>query len=186
MKVSLPLVVSLLIAALLVGAAGGYYFSPAYQTTMFEANEMGLGVADRFLDLRYLNQMSTHHRGAILLADQIANKTRRPELQKLAADIQKTEPQLIAELMAWKQEWYNDPRPAKDPVVANLGPADETVDLRFLNALIAHHEAGIAMTQEVRTKSSRAEVLDNADTVERFLTNSLEQLKTWRSQWYEV
>ncbi len=74
----------------------------------------------------------------------------------------------------------------RDPVVARLGEVDETFDLRFLNALIAHHEAGIVMTQDVRRKSSRSEILDNADAVEQFLTKTGAMLREWRANWYQV
>lgn len=185
-KLSVPLTLSLMIVSLLIGLAAGYYISPTYQQSMYVKEEMGLGQADRFVDLRYINQMAAHHRGAILLADQIASKSQRPDITSLAAEIKIGEPKLIAELYGWKKAWYNDSRTVADPVVANLGPADETVDLRFLNALIAHHEAGIEMTQEIRTKSSRKEVLDNADAVELFLTNSATVLKGWRAQWFNV
>lgn len=70
--------------------------------------------------------------------------------------------------------------------MAQLGTADATIDLRFLNALIAHHEAGILMTQEVRTKTSRSEILSNADAVEAFLKSSLESLKQKRVEWFSV
>lgn len=55
-----------------------------------------------------------------------------------------------------------------------------------MNALIAHHEAGILMTEEIRTKSSRAEVLNNADAVENFLKTTLVTLKGWRKAWYNI
>jgi uncharacterized protein (DUF305 family) len=74
----------------------------------------------------------------------------------------------------------------RDPIVANLGPAGETFDLRFLNAIIAHHEAGIVMTKETRLKSSRAQVLDNANAVEALLSNGLQTLKGLRSTWYNI
>lgn len=175
-----------MVVSLVVGLAGGYYLSPTYQQTMYIKEEMNLGEADRFLDLRYINQMAAHHRGAILLADQIADKTQRPELKEVAAAIQTGEPKLIEELYQWKKDWYKDDREVRDPIVPNLGPADEKVDLRFLNALISHHEAGIKMTKEVRIKSSRKEVLDNADAVETFLSGSIVTLKDWRSQWFKV
>ena len=85
-----------------------------------------------------------------------------------------------------EKEWYNDTKIVRDPVVANLGPAGETFDLRFLNAIIAHHEAGIEMTKETRLKSSRAEILNNADAVEAFLSGGLQTLKGLRSSWYNV
>ena len=185
-KISLPLAISFMIVTATIGLAGGYYISPEYQQTMYIKEDMGLGAADRFVDKRYIDKMAAHHRAAMLLAAQIESKTSRDEIKNLAADIQKNEPKLIDELYQWKKDWYNDSRKVNDPYIANLGPADEKVDLRFLNALIAHHEEGIQMTKEIRTKSSRKEILDNADAVENFLTTTLETLKEWREQWYQV
>jgi len=153
---------------------------------MYDKQEMGFGKADRFVDLRYINQMAAHHRGAMLLAEQVKDTTSNPELKELAASVLISEPKLIDELYGWKRDWYKDSRQVKDPLVANLGSADDKFDLRFLNALIAHHEAGIEMTQEIRTKSSRAEVLNNADAVEAFLSGSITTLKEWRKEWFNV
>jgi len=185
-KLSVPLTLSLMIVSLVVGLAAGYYVSPSYQQTMYAKEEMGLGRADRFVDLRYINQMAAHHRGAILLADQFATKTNRTELRELAKAIQTGEPKLIEELYQWKKDWYQDSRKVLDPKVANLGGSDEKVDLRFLNALIAHHEDGVRMTQEIRRKSSRTEILNNADAVEAFLSGSITTLEGWREQWFNV
>lgn len=186
MKISTPLVISLIVVSFVLGLLGGYFVSPSYQQTMYDKNVMGLGTADRFVDLRYINQMAAHHRGAMLLAEQLQDKTTRPELSELSEAILIGEPKLIDELYGWKREWYKDIRKANDPIVANLGPADDKLDLRFLNAIIAHHEAGIMMTKEIRTKSSRTEILNNADDVERFLSSSLVTLKTWRKDWFNV
>ena len=180
------LAISLMIVSLLIGLAGGYYISPSYQQTMYQKDDMGMGEADRFVDLRYLNAMAAHHRGAILLAEQIKEKTTRPEIKALASEILSGEPKAIAELYAWKKAWYGDNRVVADPKVANLGSSDEKTDLRFPNALIAHHEAGLKMVKEIRTKSSRKEVLDNADAVDAFLTGSITMLKGWRSDWYGI
>lgn len=177
--------VALVVIGGIIGLGVGYALTPEYQLSMYDKTGMDLGRADRSLDLRYINAMIAHHRGAILLAEQ-AEKSERKEIIDLAKDIQKNEPVLIAELFAWKKSWYGDIRPVRDPVVAHFGSVDETFDLRFLNALIAHHEAGIVMTQDVRRKSSRGEVLDNADAVEAFLTGSASVLREWRANWYSV
>ncbi len=168
------------------GVLVGYFFTPEYRQTMYSSAAMNLGVADGLVDLRYLNAMIAHHRGAVLLAEQLESRTSRPELQELAAEIQKNEPLLIAELVQWKKQWYGDYRPVRDPTVPQLGKAEDTVDLRFLNALIAHHEAGIVMTQEVKTKSTRSEVLDNADAIEAFLRQSTGILRQQRKSWFGV
>lgn len=186
MKVSIYLTAGLMVVSALLGIGFGYYLTPQYQTTMYEKNAMSLGRANRTFDLRYINAMIAHHRGAMLLAEQLAQNTTRPEMRTLAENILKDEPGAIAELYEWKKKWYGDTKSVRDPFVANLGPADQNFDLRFLNAMIAHHEDGIVMTKETRLKSSRAEILDNANAVETFLTNGLSVLKGLRTNWYNL
>ena len=185
-KISLPLSISLIIVAGVFGLSIGYSLTPDYKNGMFDKTTMDLGRADNNLDLRYLNAMISHHRGAMLLAEPASQKTTRQEMKDLSAKILNDEPKAIDELYAWKKNWYGDTRQVKDPVVSNLGNYDDKFDLRFLNALIAHHEAGLLMTKEVKTKSSRTEVLNNADEVETFLTTTLKVFKDWRSQWYNI
>jgi hypothetical protein len=150
----------------------------------YEKN-MDLGAADRLVDLRYINAMIAHHRAAMLLAES-AGVSGREEVRALSREILTNEPKLIAELYGWKKDWYRDSRAVSDPAGINLGAVDTKFDLRFLNALIAHHKAGIAMTKEIRSKSSRSEVLDNADAVEQFLITTLAGLESWRNEWYGV
>jgi len=147
---------------------------------------MGLGRADRGLDLRYINAMIAHHRGAMLLAEQAQSLTQKKEIQDLAADILKNEPPAIQELYDWKKSWYGDTKKVRDPIVAKLGEYDKSYELRFLNALIAHHEDGLKMTREVRTKSSRMEILNNADVVDTFFVTTLEIFRGWRKEWYQL
>lgn len=175
-----------MIVSAILGIGFGYYLTPEYQVSMYERNSMNLGQADRTFDLRYINAMISHHRGAMLLAEQLSKNTTRPEMKELAQNILNDEPAAIDELYDWKKEWYKDTRNVRDPIVANLGPADEKFDLRFLNAIIAHHKEGIMMTEETRRKSSRVEILDNADAVEAFLANGLEALKGLRNDWYNI
>lgn len=184
-SLSLSLAIALMIVTGILGIGIGYALTPEYRLSMYEKNAMDLGRADRTLDLRYVNAMIAHHRGAMLVAEQ-AKKSERAEVKNLAEAILKDEPKAIAELYAWKKDWYQDERKVLDPVVPKLGNYDKTFDLRFLNAVIAHHENGIAMTQDVRLKSNRSEVLDNADAVEAFLKGGITMLKEWRSAWYSL
>lgn len=186
MKISIYLASGLVVVGLILGIAFGYYLTPDYKVSMYDNNSMDLGLADRTFDLRYINAMIAHHRGAMLLAEQLQKNSTRPEMKTLAQNILNDEPGAIAELYAWKKDWYGDTKSVRDPIVANLGPADEKFDLRFLNAIISHHEEGILMTKETRQKSSRAEILNNADAVEAFLTNGLQALKGLRTSWYNI
>lgn len=184
-KISIYLSISFVIISFILGIGLGYSFTPQYSLSMYDKNIMDLGRADKWVDLRYINAMIAHHRGAMLIAKQ-AEKSTRPEVQNLAGEIQKNEPKAIEELYKQKKDWYGDAKKVKDPIVPNLGTYNDTFDLRFLNALISHHENGLLMTKEVRLKSSRNEVLDNANAVEKFLTDSGAILKEWRKNWYNI
>ncbi len=184
-RIPLPLAAALAVIAAILGLGAGYSLTPEYRLDMYDKSAMDLGRPDRGLDLRYLNAMIAHHRSAMLLSEQSV-RSERPEIKELAAKILSDEPKAIAELYEWKREWYGDIRTVKDPVVPRLGDYDDKFDLRFLNALIAHHENGLYMTSEVKTKSSRNEVLNNADAVENFLSTTLNVLKGWRKDWYNI
>lgn len=185
-KISTTLAIALIIVSFVLGVLIGSFTNPEYKVNMYDKTEMDFGRADRTVDLRYLNAMISHHRGAMLLAEQAKAYSNRIEIKELAEKILTNEPGAIDELYAWKKDWYNDARKVKDPVVANLGIYDDKFDLRFLNALIAHHEMGLLMTKDIKTKSSRLEVLNNADAVETFLKDTLEVFKNWRKDWYNI
>jgi uncharacterized protein (DUF305 family) len=186
MKISIYLATGLVAVGIVLGIGFGYYLTPEYKLSMYENDSMSLGQADRTFDLRYINAMIAHHRGAMLLAEQLGQKTNRPEMKTLSQNILNDEPKAIAELYAWKKDWYGDTKSVRDPIVGNLGPTGDNFDLRFLNAMIAHHELGIVMTKETRVKSSRAEILNNADAVEAFLLGGVQTLSGIRSAWYNI
>lgn len=175
---------SLIIMALIAGLGMGYILTPGYQVN--DNMTAGLGTADRYFDLRYINAMVAHHKGAIKLGEQLKKYTKRPELFTLANNILEGEPKLINQLEDWKRQWYSDTSEVKTGNVPNLGTYDEKFDLRFLNAIIAHHEAGIEMANEALQKSSRNEILNDADGVKTFLSNGVKDLKELRLKWYNI
>lgn len=185
-KISTTLAISLMIVVGVIGLAIGYSTTPEYKLGMYDKTTMDLGRPDRTLDLRYINAMIAHHRGAMLLAEQASKETQRKEMKDLSAKILTDEPGAISELYAWKKAWYKDTKIVRDPAVSNLGSYDEKFDLRFLNALIAHHEVGLLMTKDIKLKSSRTEILNNADAVDTFLTTTLKVFKDWRMEWYKI
>jgi uncharacterized protein (DUF305 family) len=185
-KISFPFALSMMIITTIGGMGFGYYLTPEYQQTMYIKSDMGFGKSDIWVDKRYIQAMIVHHRSAIHLAEQAETYSKRSEIMNLAREIVITEPKLIEELYEWKKLWFKDSKSIADESGINLGTYDDTFDLRFLNALIAHHEEGIQMAREIRIKTTRNAVLDNADAVEQFLSTSLIQLKQWRNDWYGV
>jgi uncharacterized protein (DUF305 family) len=179
---------SIAIVTFITGIGLGYIITPQYALMNNEDNAVmqDLGKADKYVDLRYLEAMIVHHRGAIQLAEQVKDLTQRNEIKELAEMILRGEPKAIDELYAWRKDWYGLTSTVKDQKVPNLGTNDGNLDLRLLNALIAHHEDGLMMTKEIRLKSTRNEILNNADATEAFFTNTKKTFEKWRYDWYKV
>lgn len=184
-KPSFALTLSLITVTAVLGFGAGYALTPEYRLAMYDSVSMDLGKADRWVDLRYLNAMIGHHLGAMLLAEQ-ALVSERQEIRDLASQILADEPAAIDELYHFKDAWYDDARQVREPRAVRLGEYNDTFDLRFLNALIAHHEEGLYMTRDIVTKTSRTEVLENAQKVDRFLASTRTTLEEWRETWYGV
>jgi uncharacterized protein (DUF305 family) len=165
---------------------------------------MDLGPADADLDLRFLDAMTPHHQGAVEMAKEAQQKSKRPEIQKLAAEIIKAQDTEIAQMKQWRKAWY--PKASSTPMAYNaqmghmmamsaeqkqammmsqdLGAADANFDLRFIDAMIPHHEGAVTMAKEVLGKTKRPEIKQMAEAIIQSQQAEIEQMKQWRKTWY--
>jgi uncharacterized protein (DUF305 family) len=166
---------------------------------------MDLGPADESFDLRFIDAMILHHQGAVEMAQEALEKSSRPEIQELAQSIIDGQEQEISQMQEWRQAWYPDapaepvafdttmghtmamPKAMQDGMMmsGDLGAADEEFDLRFINAMIPHHEGAVVMAQEVLEKSNRPEVKELAQAIIDAQQPEIDQMTQWRQAWYE-
>ncbi|MBW4473271.1 MAG: DUF305 domain-containing protein [Stenomitos rutilans HA7619-LM2] len=173
--------------------------------TMNHSMGMELGPADANFDLRFIDAMTPHHEGAVVMAKEAQQKSKRPEIQKLAAGIIKAQKNEIAEMKQWRQSWY--PKAPTAPMAwhadmkhmmamsegqmkgmmmnMDLGTADGQFDLRFLNAMIPHHEGAIVMAKDVLSKSKRPEVKQLAQAIINSQQAEINRMKRWKQAWYK-
>ncbi len=168
-------------------------------------SSMDLGAADAEYDLRFIDAMRPHHRGAIDMAKEAIQKSKRPEIKSLAQNIIVTQNREENELLAkWRKQWYpNVPQESvaydaqtnksvpmstaqKDSMAMkmDLGAADDQFDLRFLNAMIPHHEGAIVMAKDTLQKSKRPEIKQLAQEIATSQQTEIDQMKQWRKAWY--
>ncbi|KAB8314356.1 DUF305 domain-containing protein [Tolypothrix campylonemoides VB511288] len=165
---------------------------------------MDLGPADANYDLRFIDAMIPHHQGATEMAKEAQQKSKRPEIKKLAGEIIKAQNKEIAELKQWRTAWYpKAPSTAtawntqQNQTIAmspeqskamrmdmDLGTADVEFDLRFINAMIPHHEGAITMAQDALSKSKRPEIKKLAQDIVSSQQKEIDQMKQWRQAWY--
>ncbi len=165
---------------------------------------MDLGPADANLDLRFIDAMTPHHEGAVVMAKEAQQKSKRPEIQKLAADIIQAQDTEIAQMKQWRKAWY--PKASDTPMAHNaqmghmmamspeqkqgmmmtqdLGAADANFDLRFIDAMIPHHEGAVTMAKEVLGKTKRPEISQMANAIVTSQQAEISQMKQWRKAWY--
>ncbi len=166
---------------------------------------MNMGPADADFDLRFVDAMTPHHQGAVQMAKEAQQKSKRPEIQKLAADIIKAQDKEINQMKQWRQAWY--PKASAEPVAYNskmgrsmpmsqdqmkgmmmnmdLGAADAQFDPRFLNAMIPHHEGAVVMAQDALSKSKRPEIKKLAQEIIASQKTEIKQMQQWKQAWYK-
>lgn len=165
---------------------------------------MDLGPADADYDLRFIDAMRIHHQGAIEMAKAVQQNSKRPEMKKLADNIITAQNREIAQMSQWRQAWY--PKAGKQMMAyhaqmghmmpmssdrmksmmmsMDLGAADSQFDLRFINAMIPHHEGAVTMAQDALKKSKRPEMKQLAQAIIRDQQKEIAQMKQWRKAWY--
>jgi uncharacterized protein (DUF305 family) len=165
---------------------------------------MDLGPADANFDLRFIDAMIPHHQGAVEMANVAQQKSKRPEIKKLADNIIKSQNQEITQMKQWRQAWY--PKAGDKPMAydsqmghtmemssdqmkammmnQDLGAADAEFDLRFINAMIPHHEGAVTMAKDVLGKSKRPEIKQLAQEIIKAQDIEIKQMQQWRKTWY--
>ncbi|MBG1259107.1 DUF305 domain-containing protein [Nostoc commune] len=165
---------------------------------------MDLGPADANFDLRFIDGMIPHHQGAVEMAKEAQQKSKRPEIKKLADNIIKSQNQEITQMKQWRQAWY--PKAGDKPMAynsqmghmmemssdqmkgmmmsQNLGANDAEFDLRFINAMIPHHEGAVTMGQDALSKSKRPEIKKLAQEIVKAQEVEIKEMQQWRKAWY--
>ena len=166
---------------------------------------MDIGPADADYDLRFIDSMVMHHKGAVDMAEEVLQKSQRPEMKKLAKDIITAQKQEIAQMKQWRTTWY--PNADQTPMAwhpgmghtmaisddmkksmmmsMDLGKADADFDLRFIDAMIPHHEGALVMAKDALSKTKRPEIEKLAQDILSFQQQEIEQMKQWREDWYK-
>ena len=129
----------------------------------------------RPLGLR-LDQMIAHHQGAVMSAQMMIADSARSELRDLAQRIITGQQREIDQMRAWRQEWYGAASTGSIPgmmggammsrgQMRQMMGANADFDRMFLQMMIPHHEAAIAMAQQALTQAEHPEIKTLAQAI---------------------
>jgi uncharacterized protein (DUF305 family) len=172
--------------------------------SMDHSQMMDLGPANAEFDLRFIDAMTPHHQGAVVMAKEALQKSKRPEIKKLAENIIAAQAKEIRQMQQWRTVWY--PQAPSTPIAwhaqmghsmsmspeqkssmmmsMDLGTADAKFDQRFLDAMIPHHQGALVMGKDALSKSKRPEIQKLAQEIIGSQKNEIEQMQQWRKAWY--
>jgi uncharacterized protein (DUF305 family) len=165
---------------------------------------MSLGPKNETFDLRFIDAMIPHHQGAIAMAQVAQEKSTRPEIKQLTQAIIAAQEKEIEQMQAWRKAWYpnadeqavmydktmNMDMPMSEQMRSDmmmsgdLGAADDQFDLRFIEAMIPHHEGALVMAHEALQKSDRPEIKQLAQSILSSQQQEIDQMTTWKQSWY--
>jgi uncharacterized protein (DUF305 family) len=166
-------------------------------------HNMDVGPADANYDLRFIDSMIPHHQGALVMAQEVLQKSKRPALIKLAKSIITEQKKEIAQMQQWRKQWY--PKASTTPIMwhaamnhemamtaehkqsmmmsMSLGKADTGFDRRFLDAMIPHHQGAVTMGQDLLLKSKRPQMQKLAQSIIKSQQAEIDLMTQWQKEW---
>lgn len=137
--------------------------------------------ASESAEAAFARDMQNHHGQAVEMAVIVRERSTDRQLQEFAADMALGQQQEIGQMRAWLAFWGLAPVAEQPPgehaamtgmaSVADVselaGLTGKTLDLRFLELMIAHHQGGVAMADAVLARTDHVVVRDLAMTIKQ-------------------
>jgi len=139
-------------------------------------------------DARFIDAMTEHHLGAVTMAGEALDSAAHPEIISLASGIIEGQSAEIDSMGAWRAAWYPD-LGATDGMGMSMGAmeiaGDREIpwDIRFLDAMISHHEGAIVMAEEALDSAVHPEILSLAAGILAAQEEEIVGMRTYRAAW---
>ncbi len=138
--------------------------------------------------VKFIDEMTAHHKGGVMMAELAVEKAFHSELREIAKSMANMQRMEIAELQNLRTSLF--PRvgafESKDPgmnmeKLASL--EGNEFDLAFLDAMILHHPGAIYLGIEAKARSSKRDIRELGAKIEKMQKQELRELRTWRDDW---
>lgn len=196
---SAPRLVRLLLPAvglaMLVAACNGQ--DPTLEPPNLDETETSAAYNEA--DVAFLQGMGPHHEEAVRMAELVADRTDRQELNLLAQDIigdQTSEIMLIEELLTeagvdadatppHDMEQMDDMGGMMgDEAVEELAALEgEEFEQRFMEMMIEHHQGAVDAAEQVLQEGDNPRVAELAESIRTAQTAEIAQLQQWLQEW---
>lgn len=145
-------------------------------------------------DLAFVSDMTPHHESAVEMAEIARERSTRPEIRRLAADIIRTQSTEIREFATIEQRLEREGAEAAGLGVSHsqMGMDMEPGELRtakpfdraFIDMMVPHHQGAIRMARVELAEGEDARVKAIARAVIEAQSREIEQMNQWRERWF--
>ena len=185
---------TLFASAVLLGSSAGC-------TPSTSSNESAAAAS---FDQEFIDMMTPHHEGAVTMATIAQERGEHAEVKTMASDIIAAQNKEIAQMKAWRKEWYgSDKTPPMDKMpmlpgmamgahvaMGDMMKTNEALktatpfDKAFIDAMIPHHQMAIDGATLAESKATHPEVKNAAGKIIEAQKKEIAQMKAWRAAWY--
>jgi uncharacterized protein (DUF305 family) len=150
-------------------------------------------------DGAFIAEMIPHHESAIEMAELASTSAQHPEIKQLAQQIISSQGEEITQLEAAHERLFDGPVGSEDHGDLGLseedsGMAHDTAALEeappsqfdqvFIDMMIPHHQGAIRMARIELESGNDVELKALATAIIDAQSAEIEEMNTWREQWY--
>lgn len=161
---------------------------------------MGSFEEDEPFDLQFIDQMIVHHRGAVMSSEMMIADSERPELRRLAEDIQRSQSEQIEQMKDMREQWYPEAGSASgmmggdgmdsmmgDGMMEGVMGGDGmgsmmgvgATDEMFLRMMIPHHQMAVDMSEEALEEADHLELKELAGAIKDEQSAEIELMRSY-------
>lgn len=146
-------------------------------------------------DLQFLDTMSHHHEMAVEMVEAAQGRFGHQELTEAANKIVADQEQEIAQMKAWRDEWYPGAPAALDMSMPGMDMgmnmdmshmkhmSGNELDVMFIAMMTPHHQGAVLMAEDALAKAEHPQIKELARAIIEAQTREIEQFRAWRQQW---
>lgn len=164
---------------------------------------MGMADPNAPYDLRFIDEMIMHHRGAIMSSEMMIADSEHPELRDLAQRIQESQQRQIDQMLDWRAEWYPEaPAPEMDNSMGEMmdgngmmggmmqgmmgGMMDgDMTDRMFLRMMISHHQLAVEMAEDALLNAEHEDLQTLAQEIIEGQSAEMTEMEGYLRDWYD-
>ena len=176
---------NLLVAAVVVAVLAG---AGVVIASSMDGDGSSAGNTD---DAAFVSGMIPHHEGAIEMAQIALDRGEHPEIKKLANEIIAAQEKEIATMTPIKEDLeaeHGEHMAGGGHGGMEMDPEElrtaKPFDREFIDMMIPHHEDAVVMAKEELEKGENDELRKLAEEIISAQNREIEQMRTWREEWY--